>query len=124
MVVNISLNPSNILWLLRAFFIKHHALIHPNKMKWLNKHLIETTRTLLIHTAIPSHFWGDVILTTYYLINRMLPSVLHNQVPHSILFSHDPLYPLPFKSLGPHVLFMILVLTWISCLLEHTNVSS
>ena len=36
MVVNIFLNPSNILWLLSAFFIKHHALIHPNKMEWLS----------------------------------------------------------------------------------------
>ena len=65
-----------------------------------NRHLIETTRTLLIHGAIPSHFWGDAVLTACYLINRMPFSVLHNQVPHSILFPHDPLHPLPLKVFG------------------------
>jgi len=66
-----------------------------------NRNLIETTRTLLIHGAVPSHFWGDAVLTACYLINRMPSSVLHNQVPHSILFSHDPLHPLPLKVFGP-----------------------
>ena len=65
-----------------------------------NRHLIETTHTLLIHYAVPSHFWGDAVLTACYFINRMPSSVLHNQVPHSILFPHDPLHPLPLKAFG------------------------
>jgi len=33
-----------------------------------NRHLMETTRTLLIHGEVPEHFWGDAILTACYLI--------------------------------------------------------
>ena len=51
-----------------------------------NRHLFETTRILLIHGKVPEHFLGDVILTTCYLINRMLSLVLKNNILHSILF--------------------------------------
>ncbi|XP_061343384.1 uncharacterized protein LOC133289469 [Gastrolobium bilobum] len=63
-----------------------------------NCHLIETIQTLLLHSHIPFQYWGDDVLTTCYLINRMPSSVLNNQVPHSVLFPHQPLYPLT-----PHV---------------------
>jgi len=65
-----------------------------------NRHLIETTRTLLIHGLVPQSFWGDVVLTTCYLINRMSSSVLDNKIPHSILFPHELLHPLPLKVFG------------------------
>ena len=42
---------------------------------------METTHTLLIHGEVPEHFWGDAILTTCYLINRMPSSVLKNNIP-------------------------------------------
>jgi len=58
-----------------------------------NKHLIETTHTLLIHGEVPEHLWGDAILTACYLINRMPSSVLKNNIPHSILFPREPLHP-------------------------------
>ena len=63
-----------------------------------NCHLIETTRTLLLHGHVPFRFWGDAILDACYLINRMPSSVLGNQFPHSVLFPHTPLHSLP-----PHV---------------------
>jgi len=62
-----------------------------------NKHLIETTHTLLIHGDVPEPFWGDVILTACYLISRMSSSVLKNNIHHSILFPHEPLHPLPLR---------------------------
>ena len=62
-----------------------------------NRHLIETTRTLLIHGEVLEIFWGDAILTACYLINRMPSSVLKNNIPHSILFPHDPFHPLPLR---------------------------
>ena len=65
-----------------------------------NRHLIETTRNLLVHGEVHEHFWGDVILTAYYLITRMPSSVLKNNIPHSILFSHEPLHPLPLRVFG------------------------
>ncbi|RVW79573.1 Retrovirus-related Pol polyprotein from transposon TNT 1-94 [Vitis vinifera] len=60
-----------------------------------NRHLVETARTLLLHNHVPFRFWGDAILTACYLINRMPSSVLHDQIPHSLLFPDQPLYFLP-----------------------------
>lgn len=36
-----------------------------------HRHIIETTRTLLINANVPLKFWGDAVLTAGYLINRM-----------------------------------------------------
>jgi len=65
-----------------------------------NRHLVETTRTILINGDVPQRFWGDVVLSACYLINRMPYSVLDDKIPHSILFSHDPFHFLPPKFLG------------------------
>ena len=51
-----------------------------------NRHLVETTRTLLLHSNVPFRFWGDVVLIACYLINHMPSSVLYDQIPHSLLF--------------------------------------
>ena len=56
-----------------------------------NRHLVETVRTLLLHSHVPFCFWGDVVLTAYYLINRMPSSILHEQIPHSLFFPTQPL---------------------------------
>ncbi|RVW90087.1 Retrovirus-related Pol polyprotein from transposon TNT 1-94 [Vitis vinifera] len=65
-----------------------------------NRHLVETARTLLLHSHVPFRFWGDAILTACYLINRMPSSVLHDQIPHSLLFPDQPLYFLPPRVFG------------------------
>ena len=43
-----------------------------------NRHLVETTRTILLHHKVLQRFWGDAILAACYLINRMPSSVLHD----------------------------------------------
>ena len=63
-----------------------------------NRHLVETTHILLLHHKVPQRFWGDAILVDCYLINRMPSSILHDQIPHSILLPNQPLFCLP-----PHV---------------------
>ncbi|RVW96833.1 Retrovirus-related Pol polyprotein from transposon TNT 1-94 [Vitis vinifera] len=35
-----------------------------------NRHLVETARTILLHSKVPFRFWGDAVLTACYLINR------------------------------------------------------
>ena len=65
-----------------------------------NRHLVETARTLLLHHKVPQRFWGDAILATCYLINRMPSSVLHDQILHSILLPTQPLFCLPPRVFG------------------------
>jgi len=65
-----------------------------------NRHLVETTYTLLIHGGVPQRFWSDFILSACYLVNRMSSSVLKNKFRHSILLLHETLYPLPLKVFG------------------------
>ena len=65
-----------------------------------NRHLVETTHTLLLHHKVPQRFWGDAILATCYLINCMPSSVLHDQIPHSIIFTDQPLFCLPPRVFG------------------------
>ena len=60
-----------------------------------NRHLVETTRTFLLHHKVPQRFWGDAILVACYLINRMPSSILHDQISHSILLPTQPLFYLP-----------------------------
>jgi len=62
-------------------FMKSHGILHQASCGYIpqqngvaerkNRHLVETTHTLLIHGGVPQRFWGDVILSTCYLINRM-----------------------------------------------------
>ena len=91
-------------------FISQHGILHQSSCAHTpqqneiaerkNRHLIETARTLLFHYHVPFRFWGDVVLTACYLINRMPSSVLHDQIPHSLLFPDQPLYFLPLRVFG------------------------
>jgi len=112
-------------------FMASHGILHQTSCAYTpqqngvaerkNTHVVETTRTILLHGDVPQRFWGDVVLSACYLINRMPSSVLDNKIPHYLHMTLSTLY-LP-KFLGPHVLFIILVLVLINYLLSHTNVS-
>ena len=92
------------------FFLAFHGILHQISCAYTpqqnevverkNKHLVETTRTNLIHGDVPQRFWGDDVLSACYLINHMPFSVLDDKISHSILFSHDPLHFLPPKVFG------------------------
>ncbi|RVW99855.1 Retrovirus-related Pol polyprotein from transposon TNT 1-94 [Vitis vinifera] len=91
-------------------FMSHHGILHQSSCahtpqqngvaECKNRHLVETARTLLLHSHVPFRFWGDAVLTACYLINRMPSSVLHDQIPHSLLFPDQPLYFLPPRVFG------------------------
>ncbi|RVW40309.1 Retrovirus-related Pol polyprotein from transposon RE1 [Vitis vinifera] len=91
-------------------FMSHHGILHQSSCAHTlqqngvaerkNRHLVETTRTILLHSNVPFRFWGDAVLTACYLINRMPSSVLHDQIPHSLIFPDQPLYFLPPRVFG------------------------
>ncbi|RVW22242.1 Retrovirus-related Pol polyprotein from transposon TNT 1-94 [Vitis vinifera] len=91
-------------------FMSHHGILHQSSCAHTpqqngvaerkNRHLVETTRTILLHSNVPFRFWGDAVLTACYLINRMPSFVLHDQIPHSLLFPDQPLYFLPPRVFG------------------------
>ena len=65
-----------------------------------NRHLVETTHTLLFHHKVSQRSWGDAILAACYLINRMPSFVIHDKISHSIIFPNQPLFCLPPRVFG------------------------
>ena len=66
-----------------------------------NRHLLEVGRALMFHMNVPTHLWGDAILTSCYLINRMPTRVLNYATPLQTLKNSFPnthlTSDLPFK---------------------------
>ena len=54
----------------------------------------------MLNSNVPIHHWGDAVLTACFLINRMPSSSLENQIPHSLVFPHDPLFHVSPKVFG------------------------
>ena len=46
-----------------------------------NRHLLEIARSLLFASNVPKRFWGDALLTSCFLINRMPSKLLQFQTP-------------------------------------------
>ena len=89
-----------------------------------NHHFVETARTLLFHHKVPQCFGENATLAACYLVNRMPSSVLHDQIPHLILFSKPtPLLPPPL-CLWVSVLSIFLLLDMTSSQLKPQNMSS
>ncbi|KAA0060527.1 Retrovirus-related Pol polyprotein from transposon TNT 1-94 [Cucumis melo var. makuwa] len=55
-----------------------------------NCHLVEVARSLMLSTSLPAYLWGDAILTTAHLINRMPSRILHLQTPLNCLKESYP----------------------------------
>jgi transposase InsO family protein len=56
------------------------------------RHIIETARTLMISSFIPTHFWGEAISTAVYLINIQPSSRLLGKCSGEVLFGSPPTY--------------------------------
>lgn len=57
-----------------------------------HRHIIETARSMLLSASVPSEFWGEAVLTSVYLINR-IPTAHNSGIsPYAKLFGHTPLY--------------------------------
>lgn len=43
----------------------------------MNKTILEKVRHMLLSSDMPNIFWGEVVKTTNYLINRSPASIIH-----------------------------------------------
>ena len=57
-----------------------------------HRHIIETARTLMISSFVPTHFWAETVLTTVYLINMQPSSLLQDKCAGEVLFGNPPKY--------------------------------
>jgi len=60
-----------------------------------NRHLLETTRALLFQHQVPKNYWGEAVLTSTYLINRIPSRVIGFKSPLNYLsefFSKNNFY--------------------------------
>ncbi|KAA0033105.1 reverse transcriptase [Cucumis melo var. makuwa] len=61
-------------------------------MEWPseNRQFLEVAHSLMISTSLPLYLWGDAILTTAHLINKMSSRILHLQTPLECLKEFYP----------------------------------
>ncbi|KAK9125652.1 hypothetical protein Scep_014498 [Stephania cephalantha] len=57
-----------------------------------HRHLLQVARALMFQSNFPKKFWGDSILTSTFLINRLPTSLLDWKSPFQVLFGHSPDY--------------------------------
>ncbi|GFY82953.1 hypothetical protein Acr_02g0011930 [Actinidia rufa] len=57
-----------------------------------HRHLLDTTRALLISSGCPESFWGEAALTAAYTINRVPSPLLGNLTPYERLYGTPPDY--------------------------------
>ncbi|KAJ9539489.1 LOW QUALITY PROTEIN: hypothetical protein OSB04_032222 [Centaurea solstitialis] len=65
-----------------------------------NRHLLEVARALLFQMTVSKQFWADAIATACFLINRMPSSVMHGEIPMSVLVPAQRLFPIESKIFG------------------------
>ena len=55
-------------------------------------HILDTVRTLLLSTKVPTPFWGESTLHAVHAINCISSPVIQNQTPYKRLFGSPPDY--------------------------------
>ena len=71
-------------------------------VKRKNRHLLEVARSLMFFTHVPKQFWGEVVLTTTYLINKIPSEALKFKTLSSPLQVYS--YTKILSSLNPRLL--------------------
>ena len=57
-----------------------------------HRHILETTRALLLGAFVPPHFWAEAVSTAVYLINLLPSPLLHDRSPGECLHGAPPRY--------------------------------
>lgn len=102
-----------------------------NKTEWLRGkiHLLEVARANMFTNNVPKHFWGEAVLTTIYLINRMPSRVLKFHTPRQVLTTIHPhiltfTFDLPLKVFGCTSLSIFIPLIVLNSIQNHSSVYS
>jgi len=92
---------------INGLFMSLHASTLHNKMEWLSRRWDTSSMSLELFFIIimfQKNFWGEVILTTAYLINRVPSRVLGNNSHFQCISTFFPSLnlhtPLPFRVFG------------------------
>lgn len=57
-----------------------------------HRHPLEMSRALRFQANLPKKLWGECLLTTTFLISRLLVKILSWKTPYEILYGHVPDY--------------------------------
>ncbi|KAG9457094.1 hypothetical protein H6P81_001602 [Aristolochia fimbriata] len=57
-----------------------------------HRHILDTIRAFLLSSSVPRVFWGETILTSVYIINRLPLAILNNSIPFASLYDASPDY--------------------------------
>ena len=94
----------SIFWTLMAQSIKPIVQIYLNRMVWLNaknRHLLEVVRASLSDAHMPLCYWGEALLFTTYLINRVPSRSINFKTPYQALTKAGVAPSIP--NLPPHI---------------------
>ena len=68
-------------WHNTSKFLCWYTLTKWSGVERKNRHYLKVVRSLIFSTKVPKNLWGETILTTTYLINRIPIRVLKYQTP-------------------------------------------
>lgn len=86
---------------MKTFFLKYvycksNYLCLYTTTKWSDwkkhRHILKVSRSFLFQYGLPKKFWGDVVLITVFLINRLPSYVLKGKSHFKLVYKHPPIF--------------------------------
>ncbi|GAA0162902.1 hypothetical protein LIER_18896 [Lithospermum erythrorhizon] len=73
-------------------FLRFKVLVHEKSCAYTPQQngIVERTRALMFQYHLPKSFWGDAVLTSTYLINRLPSHILDWKSPYEMLNKEAP----------------------------------